>query len=154
MSSESIVILIAAILAFIASLAAIYSSRFRRFAKERWWERKAEAYTRIIEALSDLVDYYRQMLDQEMNPHRNISREAEREMLERSKKGHHEVTKAADIGAFLISPEVEAALQLFRKGPEKKPDPQDWYSIFDNEYSRAERCLKDIVECAKKDLQV
>ena len=154
MSSESIVILVAAILAFIASLAAIYSSRFRRFAQERWWERKAEAYTRIIEALSDLVDYYRRMLDQEINPQRNISQEAKREMLERSRQGHHEVTKAADIGAFLISPEAEAALQLFRKGPGKKPDPQDWYSIFDNEYSGAERCLKEIVECAKKDLRV
>ena len=154
MSSESIVILIAAVLAFIASLLAIYSTRFRRFAQERWWERKADAYTRIIEALSDLVDYYRQMCDEEINPKRTVSEKIKRDMLERSKRGHREITKAADIGAFLISSKADAALQLFRKGPEKKPNPQDWYSIFDNEYSGAERCLKEIVECAKKDLRV
>lgn len=154
MSSENIVILIAAILAFIASLIAIYNSRFRRFAQERWWERKAEAYTRIIEALSDLVDYYRQMCDEEINPRRTINAKTRQEMLERSKRGHREVTKAADIGAFLISPEAETALRRFREGPEEKPDPQDWYSIFENEYSRADRCLKELVECAKEDLRV
>jgi hypothetical protein len=154
MSAESIVTLIAAILAFIASLAAIYNSRFRRFALERWWERKADAYTRIIEALSDLVDYYRQMCDEEINPRRTINDKTKQEMVERSKRGHREVDKAADIGAFLISPEADAALQRFRQEPKDKPDPHDWYSIFENEYSRAKQCLKEMVECAKNDLRV
>lgn len=124
MSAENIVTLVAAGLAFVASLGAIYIGRFRRFAQERWWERKADAYTRIIEALSDLVAYYRQMLDQELNPRRGITDEEEQKRRKQSRKGQQEVNKAADIGAFLISAEAEAALQLFRKGPETKIDPK------------------------------
>jgi len=154
LSSENIVTLIAATLAFIASLIAIYNTRFRRFALERWWERKVDAYTRIIESLSDLVDYYRQMCDEEMSPQRTTSEKTKQEMMERSKRGHREINRATDIDAFLISPEAEAALQRFRQGPEEKPHSQDWYSMFENEYSGAEQCLKELVECAKKDLRV
>jgi hypothetical protein len=60
MASETVT-LIAASLAFAASIIAtvvsIYNARLRRFVSERWWERKADAYTRIVESLSALVDY-------------------------------------------------------------------------------------------------
>jgi ABC-type arginine transport system permease subunit len=59
MSTDNLITLITAGLAFLASVIAIivsvYNARFARFASEKWWERKAEAYTRIIDALSDLV---------------------------------------------------------------------------------------------------
>jgi ABC-type Fe3+ transport system permease subunit len=46
MPTESVVTLIAAGLAFLASVIAVvvsaYNARFARFALERWWERKAE----------------------------------------------------------------------------------------------------------------
>lgn len=50
--------LIAAILAFVASLGAgaisLYTSRLRRFTSERWWERKAHAYSDLLELLVKL----------------------------------------------------------------------------------------------------
>jgi ABC-type arginine transport system permease subunit len=69
MPSDNIVTLVASGLAFLASIIAVivsaYNARFARFASEKWWERKAEAYTRIIGALSDLVYYYGRIYDAE-----------------------------------------------------------------------------------------
>ncbi len=124
MLTDSIVTLIAAGLAFLASLIAVvvsaYNARFTRFASERWWEHKAEAYTRIIDALSDLVyyyhsdlvDYYQQSYNFEIEA-REFSEEMKREINERWEKGIFEVRKATNVGAFLISPEAENALKQY-----------------------------------------
>jgi len=55
MSEVNVVTLIVAILAFLGSLFAIYNTNFKRFAAERWWERKAKAYGEIIQAFSELI---------------------------------------------------------------------------------------------------
>lgn len=157
MSLENIVTLIAAGLAFAASLmataVAIYNTRFRRFALEKWWERKAEAYTRIIEALADMVNYYQQIGDAEVRG-RELPEERRQEIDEHWKQGYREVVKATNIGAFLISSEAEASLRRFREGPKEKPHPDDWFQQLDNSYAGAKQCLKELVACAKEDLRV
>jgi len=153
MSSESIVILVAAILAFIASLAAIYSSRFRRFAQERWWERKAKAYEDIIQALSDLVQYYRTLSEAEIGE-RSLSKESRKEINEHSRQGFNTIRKATDIGAFIISPEALRILQDYWKEGKNKPDPQDWYGIFEYNFEKASNTLDKLTVFARKDLRV
>ena len=65
MSAQTITLL-AALLAFAASIiataVAAYNGRFGKFARERWWERQAEVYTRIIEALASMVYYHEEHL--------------------------------------------------------------------------------------------
>ena len=67
MTNDQIVTIIASGIAFIASIIAtgvsIYNSRFKRYAKEQWWERQDEAYRQIINALSSLVHYYESHYD-------------------------------------------------------------------------------------------
>ncbi len=106
MSAENVVTLIAAILAFIASLIAIYNTNFKRFTSERWWERKAKAYEDIVVALSDLVHYYRTLLDEELQIKRSKSKEEMKEINKHVDEGFNIIRRATDMGAFIISPEA------------------------------------------------
>jgi hypothetical protein len=157
MSTDNVVTLIAAGLAFFASIIAIiisaYNARFTRFTSERWWERKAEAYNRIIGALSDLIYYYQQRYDAEFEP-TELSEEKKQELADHWKKGFLEVRKATYVGTFMISPEAEAVLQQFWEEPAEKPHPDDWFSHLEIDYTKAETCLKRLVVCAKKDLYI
>jgi len=153
MSAENIIILIAAVLAFIASLVAIYNTNFKRFTSERWWERKAKAYEDIIQALSDLVHYYRTLSEAEIGE-RSLSKQSEKEINEYSRKGINTIRRATDMGAFIISPEALRILQDYWKEGENKPDPQDWYAIFDNNFEKARNTLDVLTACARKDLRV
>jgi len=157
MSTDNIITLIAAGLAFFASLIAVavsaYNARFVRFTSEKWWERKTEAYVRIIEALSDLVYYYQQTYDAEFDA-RQLPKERQREIEAHWKKGYLEIRKATNVGAFLISPEAEKALEEYWERPKGNVHPADWFGHLEIDCTSAEKCLKELVICAKKDLRV
>ncbi|HEX7406996.1 MAG TPA: hypothetical protein VF515_05015, partial [Candidatus Binatia bacterium] len=53
------------IVGVISSLFTSFLAR-RRFISERWWERKAEAYTRILDALVHMHRYYEALSDDYM----------------------------------------------------------------------------------------
>lgn len=157
MSIDNLVALIASGLAFLASIIAIvvsaYNARFARFTSEKWWGRKEEAYTQIIGALSDLVYYYQQIYDAEIQA-RELSKERRNEIDEYWKRGHLQIRKATNVGAFLISPEAEEVLKEYWKEPPTEIDPDDWFGQLEHEYNTAETCLKKLIICAKKDLKV
>ena len=157
MTAPHAITLAAAILAFVASLIAaavsVYNARFRRFARERWWERKADAYSRIIEALAALVFYYEEHYDAVLE-HHTFSEERRKEIADHWTRGYTEVKKATTIGAFLISADAEAALQKMWKEKGKGVDPSDWFSLVESDYVTARDCLRSLVEAARKDLRV
>jgi len=129
MTTDNLITLATAGLAFVASIIAIivsaYNARFARFASERWWERKAEAYTRIIDALSDLVYYFQETYETVIEGI-DKSEERKQEIHEHWKRGNLAVRKATNIGAFLISPEAENALKQYWQSPDEMHDPNDW----------------------------
>lgn len=157
MSVENVITLIAAVLALIASLVAavvsLYNARFRRFTREHWWERRADAYTKVMQALSDLVEYHRRVYDSHLES-KELSDETMKELEKRWKRGYRQTMEAANIGAFLFSSEAEAALKAFQRGPERHGEPGDWFSEVEEDYMAAERCLQELVKCSKKDLSV
>lgn len=114
--------------AFLASIIAasvsVYNARFAHFAQKHWWERKVDAYSTIIEALSSLVYYYDLILEAELE-HRKLSEARRKEIDDHWRKGYSEVKKATATGAFLISTEAEAALQEMWKAKDKNIHPND-----------------------------
>ena len=157
MTTEHLLTLSAAILAFIASVIAaavsVYNARFRRFARERWWERQVEAYNRIIDALSALVYYYEEHYDAEIEA-RDLTDSHKKEIAEHWRKGYAEVKRATAVGAFLISAEAEAALQKMWKEKGKGVDANDWFGLIESNYVAARDCLRAVVEAARRDLRV
>lgn len=157
MSNDNVIALIASLLAFLASIISIgisaYQARFARFSSEKWWERKTEAYTKIIEALADLVYYYDQIYNAEVEG-QNISDNRRKEIDEHWKGAHTEMKRATNVGAFLISTEAEQSLQRFWAEPEQEIDPNNWFEQLSRDYAKAQTCLKELVLLAKKDLRV
>ncbi|MDO8546575.1 MAG: hypothetical protein Q7R68_04360, partial [Nitrospirales bacterium] len=147
----------AAVLAFVASVIAVgvsaYSVRFSRFAKERWWERKAEAYSRIVEALAGLVYYHEEHYDAELES-RSIPEDRRRQIDEYWRTGYIELKKATAAGPFLISAEAEAALAQMWRDRGKGVHPGDWFGRIESDYTTARDGLKAVVAAAKKDLAV
>ena len=157
LTTELLLTLFASVLAFIASVIAaavsIYNARFRRFARERWWDRKVEAYNRIIDALSALVYYLEEHYNAEIE-HRDLSDSHKKEIVEHWRKGYAEVKRATAVGAFLISPAAEAVLQNMWKEKGKGVDPNDWFGLMESDYVAAQDCLRAVVEAARNDLGV
>lgn len=155
MTPESLVTLVAAGLALLASLVAtavsLYTTRFRRFTSQRWWTLKAEAYIRLVEALSDLVEYYehhyRQRTEGEA-PYIGLPEEIH----ERWKQGKRQVAKATNMGAFLISAAAHAALRDFQAEPNIHPEDID--GLIEHDYDAAKKCIDQIVLAARQDLAV
>lgn len=157
MNTEQLLILLASVLAFIASVIAtavsVYNARFRRFARERWWERKVDAYKRIIDALSVLVYYYEEHYDAFIE-RRDLTDSHKVEIEDHWRKSYAEVKRATAVGAFLISADAEAALNKMQKEKGKGVHPSDLFGLIESDYVAARACLRDVVEAARNDLRV
>lgn len=118
----------------------------------RWWERKADAYTRIIEALYQLSDYY-MLISSEYIGEIKISKERREELGQQFSLYLNEIRKVTYIGSFIISKEAETSLNkfLYRKRDEEFPD---LYEEFFKSLNEAKICMQEIKECANKELKI
>ena len=155
-NTDSAITLAASGLAFLASLiaasVAIYNARFRRFARERWWERKADTYASISDALSRLSVYYEEELESGLEG-TDIPDSRRREIEEHWRTGYDEVRRATAAGAFLISEEAEAALVTFRRDKDKGFHRGDFVGMVNANFTAARTCLRKISVEARKDLR-
>jgi hypothetical protein len=156
MDSQQVITLAAAALAFVASVIATsvsaYNGRLARFAAQRWWERKADAYARIIEALAAMVYYHEEHLAA-YEEGRNVPEDTKAEIKQHWRCSYSELKKATAVGAFLISTEAEEALRRMWQEKGKGVYPGDWYGQLESDYVAARECLKTVVSSAKADLR-
>src|SRR5947208_12000848 len=81
----------------------------RRFHAERWWERKAEAYSRIIESLHAAMEYHSAMSDEAMTAEeRDEARYAR--LKNEYDEAYRNLRRSTGIGAYIISEEAAAVL--------------------------------------------
>jgi len=137
----------------IGSVIAIYTARFNRFTLEKWWDRKSEAYTRIIEALSDLVDYYEKVRLAELGEIK-VSDEKRREIYEKSTQDYRAITKAINMGVFVISEEAEETLRNYRTIEDETFTAGDFIGDVERKHDYAQDCIQKLIKCAKKDLKI
>src|SRR3974377_1640891 len=86
----------------------------RRFHAERWWERKADAYSRIVESLHGAMDYWSAQSHEDMTGHQ-IPEELQKRLSDDYDRASAELNKATGIGAYIISDEVAEALARLQK---------------------------------------
>lgn len=124
----------------------------RRFYKERWWEKKADAYSRIIDALHKHKNYAENKLNGEFidNPDTSIETMLRQQWAE----GKRELDHAVDLGTFIISEEAELVLNKFQK--RKLPDfrEESFTGIIETDLKYIQTCLTDIKAAAKRDLSL
>lgn len=121
--------------------------------KQRWWERKADAYTRIVQGLWHIVDEDRTEYELEIRERegrRTLTDEEKRQMrLERD-----ELRQAADVGALVISDKASAALKHYFETTARIVYKGDYLDVVEKRWAAAASCLEAIRECAVEDLRV
>jgi len=140
----------------IAVLTAILTVRLslRRFHAERWWERKAEAYSRIIEALHQATEYHSTRSCESMTGEELASEESA-QLRDAYKSAQRDLRRATGIGAYIISDEIAAVLAKLNARPriQLRPD-QSVVEAYDAEFDAYHAALEQVRRLAKKDLKV
>lgn len=140
------------IIAIVTSMLTVRLS-LRRFYSERWWDRKAEAYSKIIEAFHDLMDYYNALTEDYMTQD-GIAEKRFEELKARYERALADVRRATGIGAYIISDEASDALTRYSKRPRLEWKDYAPFELYDSEASHCRNTLDELRQLAKKDLKV
>ena len=124
-----------------------------RFRSEKWWERKIEAYTKVIEAFHHSKSFSDKHLSAEMRG-KELPEEADQEVRALSKVAHKEIDKYTDIGSFLFSDKFYLKLKQYQKeSDDVSSNSQGWTDYLINDQELTERYLNELIALAKKDLR-
>lgn len=140
------------IIAVVASLVTVRLS-LRSFYSEKWWERKADAYSAIVESLYNMkayVEAYRDAIGQG----KDFRRDTTNEVVRKAAEGRDQVFRAAAIGSFIISNEAADSLGHLRDELVRQVEPGSLFTELDEHAGIVTRHLQQIRELAKKDLNV
>lgn len=128
----------------------------KKFLREKKWEKKSEAYSRIIEALHHLKRIDALYVDEELE-RKTISEEERKEILTKYTQAKEELEKYIDMGRYYISDEAIVSLEKLQKTREECYD--DWnhggcmpLDIYETELKAADDCLKEIRSIAIKEI--
>ncbi len=129
---------------------------------QKWWERKEELYSSLIEKLYDIFNYNSQYIDDyhtdpdTLSAEQKAAHEAKWEALkEQNRKAEAEVEKLIHIGTFRISDAVHQALSAFKKATrdaKTKYDGWNSFEIVDDICDAAKKCIESVREHSKDDL--
>lgn len=139
----------------VAVLTALVSVQLalRRFRAERWWERKAEAYTSILGALFDVQRSLRAETAR-IEEGREISQAYRDSLTEQARHGYSEIRLASVLGTFLFSAEAAARLATLVDEIDEQGYSLDPLERLFAELRSANGALEDLKTLAKDDLSV
>lgn len=143
--------------AFVGLVIAVVSARvtvhfaLRRFHSEKWWERKADAYSSIIEALHHIRNYADHHMEFEMRG-TEMPEDGKRELSKELRRALAELRKRADVGTFVISKEAVAALRTLGNEMDASMNTTSWLEHLDVQLAAVNKCLEAMRSIATKDL--
>jgi hypothetical protein len=123
---------------------------FRRFQAERWWDRKADAYSKIIEALHHILAHTSMTYEEKIYGN-DPSEEYKQKVVESYRQSIIDLEFATGVGAYVISDEAAKILTELAKF---EPPDENWAVALEDDMKKYERTLAKIRELAKKDLKV
>jgi len=123
----------------------------KQFYSERWWEKKAEAYSHIIEHLSYLQYYFGEWFSESLHE-KELTDKHKEKLSEGYRQAKESITKAAAIGAYIVSDDTATALTKLLSELEKEDPEGDWVGDIDRYYGSVKECIAKIKEYAKVDL--
>lgn len=125
----------------------------RRFCSERLWERKMDSYTSIFEALYKLKRYYQKKRDIDLNE--RILKKDKALLLEQQWDDvDMEVSKAEDIGSFVICQEAIDCLKEYRKHYRLSIEDYEISDVASQEITYLNACINSLKSIAQRDLGV
>ena len=124
-----------------------------KFRTEKWWERKIDAYSKVIEAFHDSKSFFDSWLNAEVRG-KEPPEKVEIEVRTLSIEANNEINKYANIGSFVFSDEFYRELKQYQKDfDEALSNSHGWTDYLINGQELTERYLKELIIIAKKDLR-
>jgi len=139
---------------FTSSVAAYLTAKWslKKFYSEKWWERKENAYSDIINALYDLLQYC-EIQREDWLGETGYSDENMKDFGERHSRAFWKIKKATTIGAFVVSHEAEKILIELYKRPQLDWAENPPWECYEQERIYYHEALTRIVEVANRDLK-
>lgn len=139
----------------VAVVSALVTVRFalKRFHSEKWWERKAEAYGAIIEALHHVRNYADTHLAF-LARGKELPEAGDEELTHKLQDAMAELRKRYDIGNFVISTEAVVAMNTLMKELDASTKNVTWDTHLVLKLEAVDKCLASMRALARTDLQL
>lgn len=124
--------LITALVSGVVSAWLTYILAWRRFRTEKWWERRADAYEKIIDALHTAKRFSDVHLERLMRGTEPAPDEVTK-LREQSKAGHDYILRAIDTGRLTLPGEALQRLNEYSKESAAN-NSEDWHSYLVSDY--------------------
>lgn len=142
-----------AIVALLSAWVGVWFS-LKRYRNEKWWEKKADAYERIINALHATKTFNDKHLDAAVEG-KGVSEEVDKKIRAAAAQGHEEILRSIDLGAFLLAEATVARLRQFAAEVNTvSSESESWDEYLDRDWTITNACLNDVITLAKRDLKI
>lgn len=142
----------------VAVLTAILTVRgaLKKFRSEKWWEKRSDAYTAIMEALHHIKE---QAENERAAEHHgaNLPKDLAATLATNVQKATAEIRLRRDVGSFVISKDAVDALNLLLKDLEtalKKGLADDDAGYYSDRISATDRAMDRLREIARRHLNL
>lgn len=140
------------IIAIITAILTVHLS-IRRFHEEKWWEKKQEMYSSLLETLHHLKNYAAEHYKNQFEPD-YLTAEKSEELTKEWKKFSRHFLKLKDLASFHLSNESVAILDKYQKKKEEASKSETIYDLIEMDLAAATECLEQLKKAAKRDLKV
>jgi nitrogen fixation/metabolism regulation signal transduction histidine kinase len=123
----------------------------KQFYSQRWWEKKAEAYSHIIEHLSYLQFYFEEWFNEGANI-RELGDKDKEKLSEGYRQARESIAKASAIGAYIVSNNTIVALAKLLRDLEEDDPKGNWVGDMDEHHGSVKECITRVREYARIDL--
>jgi hypothetical protein len=127
-----------------------YRLAFRRFRAEKWWERRADAYSRIVAALHNSQKFADTHIDH-VQTYSEVPPEKDAALRKTAQAGRDEILRAVDVGKLFLSSATLDRLTRFVK-ESKNIKAEGWSDYVMKDYELINTCLNDLAQLAREDL--
>jgi len=127
-----------------------YRLAFRRFRAEKWWERRADAYSGIVEALHNSLKFADTNIDY-MQKGSEVPPEKDAVVRKAAQAGHDEILRSVNVGKLFLSPAALNRLTRFLEESENIKSEM-WSDYLEKDYGLTNACLSEFAQLAREDL--
>ena len=123
-----------------------------KFRSDRWWEKKVDAYERVIEAFHNSKKFDTEHMTAEERG-QEVDEARDTELRKLAKEARDEILKASDIGSFVLSTEALEILEQYKAESENAPRQDTWYEHLDAAWALTDRYMREFIAEAHRDLK-
>jgi len=149
---QGIIALIAGVVISVVTAYVTVQLSMKQFYSQKWWEKKAETYSNIIEHLSYLQYYFEEWFAEGVHEKELSSIDKER-LSDGYRQARESIIKASAIGAFIVSDKTTAVLETLLRELDKKDQKGNWVGDIDRCYGSVKECIAKIRKYSEKELK-